>query len=87
MNAIRTRIAAVVASALVAGLGAWGVAEVTPELAGKLERWLDHTFELLLLIGYAVVHPWLQKRLNPTGAFTRQAARELERVAHVRDRA
>lgn len=82
MNTIRARLAALAASFLLATLASRGVAEVTPELAGKVELWVDRTFELLLLLGYAVVHPWLQKRWNPTGAFTGEAARRLESVAH-----
>lgn len=57
MNAIRARLAAIAAAFLITALARWGVAEVTPELAAKLEVWLERTFELLLLIGYAVVHP------------------------------
>lgn len=64
MNAIRARLAALVAAFLLSALAARGVAEVTPELAARLEGWLDGTFELLLLVGYAVVHPWLERRLN-----------------------
>lgn len=67
MNTIRARLAA---------LASRGVAEVTPELAGTVELWVDRIFELLLLLGYAVVHPWPQKRWNPTGAFTGEAARK-----------
>jgi hypothetical protein len=31
-----------------------------------------------------VVHPWIQKQMNPTGAMTSEAARRLEQVAHVK---
>jgi hypothetical protein len=40
----------------------------------------------VLFLGYAVLHPWLQKRWNPTGAFTGEAARKLEHVARVSGR-
>jgi len=44
---------------------------------------MEHGFELLFLLGYAIIHPWLQKRWNPTGAYTGEAARRLEHVAGV----
>jgi hypothetical protein len=84
MNAIRARLAAVVTSSILAALASWGVREASPEVTGALSAWVNHTFDLLLMIGYAVVHPWLQRRLNPTGAFSGEAARRLEHAAHVR---
>jgi hypothetical protein len=83
MKAIRARLAAILASFMVAMLVNRGLAEASPEVTSRVEMWLDHTFELLLFLGYAVLHPWLQKRWNPTGAFTGEAARKLEHVAHV----
>jgi len=83
MKSVRARLAAILAGYLVALLATWGVAEVTPELARGIEAWVEHTFELVFLFGYAVVHPWLQKRWNPTGAYTGEAARRLEHVARV----
>ncbi len=62
MTAIRARLAALAAAFLLSALASRGVAEITPELAAKLEAWLNGTFDLLLLLGYAVVHPWLQRR-------------------------
>jgi len=82
MSAIRSRLAAVIASFLLARLVQWGVG-FGPDAAATFEAWINHTFELVLFVGYAVLHPWFQKRLNPTGAFTAEAARRLERVAHV----
>lgn len=83
MRAIRARLAALAASFVLATLAAWGVRDVSPEGQALLEAWIDHTFEMVLFLGYAVVHPWLQKRWNPTGAFTGRAARRLEQVAQV----
>lgn len=83
MKAIRARLAALAASFILATLASWGVRDVSPEGLALVETWINHTFELVLFLGYAVVHPWLQKRWNPTGAFTGQAARRLEHVAHV----
>lgn len=83
MKAIRARLAAILASFLVAALVSWGMSG-TPELEVQLRAWAEHTFDLLVFLGYAVVHPWLQKRWNPTGAMTGDAARRLEQVAHVR---
>ncbi|HEX2093309.1 MAG TPA: hypothetical protein VHG28_12955 [Longimicrobiaceae bacterium] len=80
MRAIRARLAAIVASFIVAGLVSRGIAD-SPELGARVEAWVAHTFELLFFLGYAILHPWLQKRWNPTGAMTGEAARELERVA------
>ena len=82
MMAIRTRLVAILAGFIVATLVSWGLAG-TPELATQVQGWVSHTFDLLLFLGYAVVHPWLQKRWNPTGAMTGDAARRLEQVAHV----
>lgn len=86
MTAIRSRLAAIVAGFLIARLTTWGLVEASPELAAQLQALLDHTFELTMLLGYAVIHPWIQKRMNPTGAMTREAARRLEQVAHVKER-
>jgi hypothetical protein len=83
MRAIRARLAAILASLIVASLTARGVGGLTDDTATQLARWLEHTFEVVFLLGYAVVHPWLQKRWNPTGAYTGEAARRLESVAHV----
>lgn len=86
MKAIRARLAALVASLILATLATWGIGEITPEMAAEVEAWVEHTFEILLFLGYAVIHPWLQKRWNPTGAMTGEAARKLEHVAHVNGR-
>lgn len=83
MRSIRARLAAIAAGYLLAMLATLGVAEITPELEANVRAWVDHTFEVVLFLGYAVVHPWIQKRWNPTGAFTGEAARKLEIVAHV----
>ena len=83
MRSIRARLAALAAGYLLAMLASHGVGEITPDLAARVNAWVEHTFELVFLVGYAVVHPWLQKRWNPTGAYTGEAARRLERVAHV----
>lgn len=83
MRAIRARLAALVAALVVATLASWGVEGLDAETTALVARWLDHTFELVMLVGYAVVHPWLQKRWNPTGAMTGEAARKLEITAHV----
>ncbi len=86
MNAIRARLVAIVASFLIALLVNRGLVEMTPEVSAKIEMWVSYTFELVLFLGYAVLHPWLQKRWNPTGAFTGEAARKLEHVARVSGR-
>jgi hypothetical protein len=86
MKAIRARLAAILASFFIAALVNHGMLEATPELTGRIGAWIDHTFELVLFLGYAVLHPWLQKRWNPTGAFTGEAARKLEHVARVNGR-
>lgn len=83
MKSIRARLAALAAGYLLALLATHGMAEITPDFAARVQAWVDHTFELVLFVGYAVVHPWIQKRWNPTGAYTGDAARKLEHVAHV----
>jgi hypothetical protein len=62
MNTIRARLAALVASLIVAGLAARGVWDVSPETAGVIERWLGLTLELVLMLGYAVLQRWLRRR-------------------------
>ena len=62
MQAIRARLVAIAASALLAWLSSLGVSEITPEQGAQVEVWLNHTFELVLFVGYAVIHPWLQAR-------------------------
>jgi hypothetical protein len=83
MNAIRARLAAGAASFLLATLASWGVAEATPELAAQVEAWVDRTFELILLLGYATLHPWLQKRGDPAQAATTGAAQPPHPAAHL----
>lgn len=83
MKSIQARLAAILASYLVALLVSHGFTELPADSTARIEGWLGHTFELVLFIGYAVVHPWLQKRWNPTGAYTTGAARRLEQVAHL----
>lgn len=83
MRSIRARLAALAAGYLLALLATHGVAEITPELAARVQVWVEHTFEVVFLVGYAVVHPWIQKRWNPTGAYTAEAAHRLEHMAHV----
>ena len=87
MKSIRARLAALAAGYLLALLATHGFAEITPDLASRVQMWVDHTFEIVLFLGYAVVHPWIQKRWNPTGAYTGEAARKLEHVAHVERKA
>lgn len=83
MHAIRARLAALAAGLLVAALASWGVAEIDADGTRAIADWMDRTFEVVMIVAYAVVHPWLQKRWNPTGAFTTEAARKLERAAGV----
>jgi hypothetical protein len=83
MRAIRARLAAIVAGLIIASLTARGVGGLTDEATAQVARWLEHTFEVVFLLGYAIVHPWLQKRWNPTGAYTTDAAHRLEHVARV----
>lgn len=64
MKAIQARIAAIIASFVVATLASWGVEGVSADSAPAIEKWVAHTFELLLLLGYAVIHPLLQRKLG-----------------------
>ena len=83
MRSIRARLAAILAGLIIASLTTRGVGGLTDETTAQVTRWLEHTFEVMFLLGYAVVHPWLQKRWNPTGAYTTEAAYRLEHVARV----
>lgn len=84
MLAIRARIVALLASAVIATLTSWGIRGLGPEAHGLVETWVNHSFDLLLFLGYVVLHPLLQRRINPTGAITTTAARKLEEVAQVK---
>lgn len=64
MKAIQARLAAIAASFLVATLASWGIADIQPDGAAAVERWLAHTFELVLFLGYAIIHPLLQRKLG-----------------------
>lgn len=64
MKAIQARIAAIVASFIVATLASWGVDGMSSESAAAIEKWVAHTFELMLFLGYAIIHPLLQRRLG-----------------------
>ncbi len=46
---------------------------------------MNHSFGLLMLLGYAIVHLGIQKRANPTGATAGGAARHLEAATSVRE--
>jgi hypothetical protein len=80
---VRARLAALALSLLLAVLAARLAAGGEGPATGVMGTVREHAFEVALLLGYAVLHPWLQKRWNPTGAFTGVAARKLELVAHV----
>lgn len=79
MNAIRTRLAALLAGALIAAVARLGFAELPPGIEEKLAVWADQTFEMVLLLVYSVVHPWLQKRTRAAGTdpLTRAGAARL----------
>lgn len=68
MKAIQARIAAIVASFVVATLASWGLDGLSGEGAAAIEKWVSHTFELMLFLGYAIIHPLLQRRLGQHGA-------------------
>lgn len=84
LTAMRARLVAVVVGWLLALLISAGVAQ-TPELSAVLQEWVSRTFDLLMFLGYAVVHPLIQRYINPTGAFSSTAAAELETMVGVRD--
>lgn len=83
MLAIRARLVAIIVGALAAALTTWLGVEVSEELVPSLTSFVDGAFGVLLLVYYAVIHPAIQKRTNPTGAMTKEAANNLEAVAHV----
>jgi hypothetical protein len=67
MNVVVARLAALAASIVVALLAVRQVEGITPEVAAMIERWLEITFELLLLAAYAVLRAWLQRYANGLG--------------------
>ncbi|HEX8208799.1 MAG TPA: hypothetical protein VF584_01335 [Longimicrobium sp.] len=54
MKSIRARLAALAAGYLLALLSTSGLDEISPELSAQLHAWMEHGFELLFLLGYAV---------------------------------
>ena len=84
MMAIRSRIIGLVVGFVI---GLPFVVALDPgtqaTLTSILTTVVDNLLTLAALLGYTVVHPWIQKRLNPTGAMTTEAASKLEHVAHV----
>lgn len=64
MKAIQARIAAIIASFVVATLASWGVDGLSADSAAAIEKWIAHTFELVLFLGYAIIHPLLQRWLR-----------------------
>lgn len=87
MGAIRARlVAGVIAIILGALTSLWG-AEVTEELRGSLETIISALFDSSLILYYAIVHPWIQKQWNPTGAYTTEAALSMEQKNQVIGRA
>jgi hypothetical protein len=61
MQPIRARIIAVVASWILVMLASLGLAELGPGVAEQIADWVDKTFELVLLLGYALIHPRLER--------------------------
>jgi hypothetical protein len=84
MPAIKSRLAALAASLIIATLASWGIGSSNNELRNLIEVWVSHSFDVMLVLGYAVLHPWLQKRTNPTGAITTEAARKLESLSAIK---
>ena len=68
MKAIQARLAAIVASFLVATLASWGIDGLSTDSTAAIEKWVGHTFELMLFLGYAIIHPLLTRRSASTGA-------------------
>lgn len=83
LMAIRARLVAIIVGAIAAALTTWLGVEASQELVPSLTQIIDGAFGVLLLVFYAVIHPAIQKRTNPTGAMTKEAANKLELVAHV----
>ena len=55
MNATRSRLVTVLASAILTVLLRVGVAEITPELVEHVHAWVAHTLDLLLYIGFTAL--------------------------------
>ena len=64
MNSIKARIAAIIASFIMARVTSMGVADLSPNVQVQIEQWVGNSFELIAFLGYAIIHPWLQKKLN-----------------------
>jgi hypothetical protein len=64
MNAIQARVAAIVATFIVTRLTMMGVTDLSPDSAAAIQKWVGHTFELMMMLGYAIAHPWLRKHFG-----------------------
>lgn len=60
---IQARIAAIVASFVIATLASHGIGDLSQDVRGEIEQWVSHTFDLILFLGYAILHPWIQRKL------------------------
>ena len=61
-KAIQARLAAIVASFVIATLASRGIGDLPPEARGQIEQWVSHTFDVMLFLGYAILHPWIQQK-------------------------
>lgn len=41
-----------------------GFADLSPDVMARVEGWVGHSFEIVAFLGYAIIHPWLQKKLG-----------------------
>ena len=65
MQPISARLIAFLVSAILAGLARIGLGDIGPELTGALTVWVQHSFEPVLLIGYLLIHPRLERKGAP----------------------
>ena len=89
-KAIQARLAAIIASFVIATLASHGIGDLPPDARGQIEQWVSHTFDLMLFLGYALLHPWIQHKLtalearelkastpnNPVGTTTAASVRD-----------
>lgn len=62
MNHLTRRAAALLTGRLLILLGAWGVGELPPGFAERLEVWVGHSLELVLDLATIALGAWLRKR-------------------------
>lgn len=75
MSHLTKRTAALLMGRLLILLGAWGVGELPPGAAERIETWIGHSLELLIDLATISLGAWLRGRAAPPPGREASAAR------------